>query len=79
MTALPIVADIHCSAIMEHVCYEELNARVNLVTNGGVGIGPIEAGKLNDQMWAFGTLLQERRQRHGAGRARRRLHALQGR
>ena len=43
---------------MEHVCYEELSARVNLVTNGGVGIGPIEAGKLNDQMWVFGTLLQ---------------------
>ena len=43
---------------MEHVRYEELSARVDLVTNGGVGIGPIEAGKLNGQMWVFGTLLQ---------------------
>jgi hypothetical protein len=28
------------------------------VTNGSAGIGPLEAGKLNDQVWEFGTLLQ---------------------
>ena len=58
MTALPLIADIHCSAIVEFVCYEEFNARINLVTNGSAGIGPLEAGKLNDQVWEFGTLLQ---------------------
>ena len=58
MTALLLIADIHCNAIVEFVRYEEFNARINLVTNGSTGVGPLEAGKLNDQRWEFGTLLQ---------------------
>ena len=77
MTALSLIADFYFSAIVEFLFCEEINARISLVTNGSAGIGPLEAGKLNVQVWEFGTLLAEYQRRRGAERVRSGLHAHQ--
>ena len=58
MTALSIMADIHVCALMEHVCWAELSARGSLLAENGTDIGPLGAAELNNQLWAFGTLMQ---------------------